>query len=880
MGSTSLNLYQFTKRSRIIWHQELPNPARAAIFSPDSNLLASHGFHDENIKLWRRQSFDPEDTRFDFTYLVHPATITLIQWRQTPKHEHHRYEQLVDDVLYSVATDHIIRIWSASDPHALSHMQLWAQIDMQECLQPRHFGVKDHLAERFVFFIQQDDFSKVSTQSFNEQEESTSQQGSHAQEHLAEIASTKPDICVVLDRHGNMSAWGLENVGWKSRKESNVFNVAHVQDFNVRFQPAETHAQGPNVTFVCFLTDGSSPFLSLLTHHFGDRISWRQVQAIKMFDPSPRSDRMGFEVDWTGHKRLIHQLSKDGSGHWLLSRCEEEKVLLWQRKHSPTYSNLEHQSTISPSRNLLDVCLLNGGDFAVTLSTSDLALWDTRRSSAVLLSRDSLAVNDKSASLLSLHFSRGGQPVNFIAVLYQGLTGTLWSCHIPMNHGDLDRPKSLLQTLNSFTLGIGDVFLSLRSMEPVSYSYSLQQRAPCFTAKRCLIGISRSGIVQTWSMIIYEDHKRNNCAPTASVKTNIHNATMVSGSRTSKIAIVDASKSALTIWDAGSSCLEYEHSFGPSEAIQDLDWAYTTTSSTLLAVGSPSKVKVLSQIRYEFFNQAPAWMAIRSINIKDFVSNPISDAVWLSRGNLAMCAGNQIFICNAKASNEDVADELGALCDSVKSNEMMDIVSFSNASVPLYHPQFLMAITFSGRLDLVNKILKSLNEAVKYFAPGDKLDPFLSVPCDQLYHRPELTPRASDHVAADTDTEDTEFSELDSITLRENLSKSSLPDVTPKEQADLLGIVDCLDLNPKSRRAIDESGRRFSYCFNRLRMDRILESQEREIPWREIVWAMHSESQDILVDQASRSYNGRLGWTEATECGMLLWLKDRQAVVR
>ena len=52
-----------------------------------------------------------------------------------------------------------------------------------------------------------------------------------------------------------------------------------------------------------------------------------------------------------------------------------------------------------------------------------------------------------------------------------------------------------------------------------------------------------------------------------------------------------------------------------------------------------------------------------------------------------------------------------------------------------------------------------------------------------------------------------------------------------------------------------------------------------EITWREIVWAYHSSSQDILVDLVSRQFHGRMRWKHARESGMFMWMTDTNALV-
>ena len=56
------------------------------------------------------------------------------------------------------------------------------------------------------------------------------------------------------------------------------------------------------------------------------------------------------------------------------------------------------------------------------------------------------------------------------------------------------------------------------------------------------------------------------------------------------------------------------------------------------------------------------------------------------------------------------------------------------------------------------------------------------------------------------------------------------------------------------------------------------------VSWREVIWALHSGSQDILLDLVSRQFqtpgnpNSKMHWEHAREAGIFLWLGDIAAV--
>ncbi len=122
------------------------------------------------------------------------------------------------------------------------------------------------------------------------------------------------------------------------------------------------------------------------------------------------------------------------------------------------------------------------------------------------------------------------------------------------------------------------------------------------------------------------------------------------------------------------------------------------------------------------------------------------------------------------------------------------------------------------------------------------------------------------------------FSEEIALSINEKLTKVGLPQMSGHEQIQLVDIVECVGVVEKQRRSLDENGARFMLFFRQhaLRKGR---TNEIHMSWREINWAYHSDSQDILVDFVSRQQHGPLLWENAKESGMFMWLTDISAVV-
>lgn len=127
------------------------------------------------------------------------------------------------------------------------------------------------------------------------------------------------------------------------------------------------------------------------------------------------------------------------------------------------------------------------------------------------------------------------------------------------------------------------------------------------------------------------------------------------------------------------------------------------------------------------------------------------------------------------------------------------------------------------------------------------------------------------------DSDDT-FTEDTALAICERLQKIGLPQLSGHEQIQLIDIVECVGMVEQQRRSMDENGARFMLFFRQHALYK-RRTNEIHMSWREINWAYHSTSQDILTDFVSRQYHGSMLWENARESGVFMWLTDAAAVV-
>jgi len=106
----------------------------------------------------------------------------------------------------------------------------------------------------------------------------------------------------------------------------------------------------------------------------------------------------------------------------------------------------------------------------------------------------------------------------------------------------------------------------------------------------------------------------------------------------------------------------------------------------------------------------------------------------------------------------------------------------------------------------------------------------------------------------------------------------AIPQLSRSLQIHLADIVECVAIVEKQRRSMDDNAARFMLFFRQHALHRG-RANEVQISWREINWAYHSNSQDILADVVSRQFHGRMLWEHARESGLFMWITDPKALV-
>ncbi|KAG9243053.1 WD repeat protein-like protein [Calycina marina] len=875
VGGDSIFLYNTHNTLEEIWKSPLANHVKFAHFTYDSAYIASTGRYDRLVKIWRRLSFASDDTRFEISYLSHPATVTNIHWRR-PFHQ----DQTIDNVLYTLCADHMLRVWSATDAHGPQVLQLWSQIDLTESIQPPILATGSEL--RFAFIINGRDFI-LATEHAVQSREASEDKNDHGLAHLIEVANRTPEICIVLDGQGRMSAWGLENVGVGPRQTTNIFNVAHVDGLNIKLPQTQDDLSYIQLYNFCNKSGGG---LNLLVHHFDGKIEVFESDVAKLFDPSPRTDRFVSKASWTGHSESIKKIVRDVSGRAIFSRTDGTESILWKHVDLKDGTSVVRQSTITQDEHVHRICVLRQGRFVIFLHHNSIALWDTGSSMAQLLAICKYEAVGKPLCILILPEIKSGGSIAHVATVTSKMNGIVWEVQLPL--GDGHSTTKVNRNINTsirefcrFDLGSSDGLSYVLPVDPAGSPPVTSGFLDTF-ARDIAISYTTGGLLRSWTARVDKDVQKVDWLETCSVDTGIRDSALASGSSIRKAALVNASRSELTIWDVRGAQLEFSENYEAQDTIQDLDWTSTPDDQSILAVGFRFRVLLLAQMRFDYLNKGPAWAAVQEFNIRDLTPHPIGDSTWLTNGNLVIGAGNQFFVYAKEVDQSaPIVTNLG-LPRRKTPWDLFEVVTRFNGPLPVYHPQFLGQCTLSGKTVVVQKILLALHKILKYYVEGDAIDTHLGMDLENFYFNTPTSTAATKSVKSfgaftDEDKEVETVTEGVAAAITEKLTNVALPQLSRQEQIHLADIVECVAIVEKQRRSMDGNAARYMLFF---RQHALRRGRSHEVPlsWREINWAYHSNSQDILVEVVSHQSHGKLLWEHARESGMFMWMTDLTAL--
>lgn len=728
VAASSLSLYSTKAEIRCSWEKQLPNPAKLATISYDSAYIASVAIHDRLPKVWRRLAYGRDEVRFDHSYLPHPDVVTMMRWRK-PLHAN----QSASNVLYSFCTDGIVRVWTPTETADGQHWQLWGSIDVSGTFKDLPRTPSNWL----ICIVDGRDFMPCVERQVQERMSDDPSTDEVAMEHLVAIANKTPEICIAMNTSGAMTAWALDNVGNSNAEDNRMFNIAQVRSRFFEHLDGFCTSSGLPHTEIQTYFDKRTGKLTLLLHPFDGRIGVFISDVASLFSPTTNEQRLSLQTVWTGHSAPITKLNRNFSGRAVISRTETGECIMWNHPEHRATPNigLNRRSVVSYTGKIYRVCVLRKGRFVVFLGAEGVSLWDCRSSTARLVTSCSTEWKGKPLCLIALPRPEPKEGERaYVSMLTSESSGVVWEIELPTySPGPSEKSDGCITEFCRFELEGLDGLKYVLPVDPAGKTPIASGFLDVF-ARDVAMSYTRTGRVDFWTARVNVECRKVDWLSTCCTETGMEEPALASGSTLKKAALVNASRSQLTIWDIGGSRLEFEEDYDSHNVIQDLDWTSTPDGQSILAVGFPYRVILLSQMRFDYLNKGPAWAQIREISIRELTPHPIGDSTWLGDGHLVIGAGNQLFVQDRLVNSDDTnALDIRLPQRRDGSWDIFEAVQRFNGPLPIFHPQFLSQCVLSGKGVLVGRILKALHNTMKYLVAGESVDDYLGLDLAEVY---------------------------------------------------------------------------------------------------------------------------------------------------
>ncbi|KAG2218968.1 hypothetical protein INT45_008392, partial [Circinella minor] len=370
------------------------------------------------------------------------------------------------------------------------------------------------------------------------------------------------------------------------------------------------------------------------------------------------------------------------------------------------------------------------------------------------------------------------------------------------------------------------------------------------------------------------------------------------------------------------------------EPIIDMAWDISSDGQFILAIAFSRKISIYGERRAtDVSDDLDKWINYVTFDVD--TPDDITGIAWLDYGVLSVAAGNQLRCYIKWLTKEDRIQERMYPFFLIKVNfksfnliflllyiyieppfdpefePMSNIYDESyelNGPLPFYHPNLLIHYLMWGKIDLINAVLLSIYRFLRHII--DEVDikvdqvPQLCISTilklqneapDGLNKKNKGKQQHYSSLFEDSDEEDTTIllgiddtdetrplTRQETTFLIEQLDRRQLPGLSHEEKIHLLAMIDTFVEISIQRESLDENGARFTALvenFFHLNKALALEEQSNELAPRDTIWALHSQSQDLLLERCLRLCGGKLLWKDARAMGIFMWLKKSEVVI-
>ncbi|KAG1472233.1 hypothetical protein G6F56_001663 [Rhizopus delemar] len=352
----------------------------------------------------------------------------------------------------------------------------------------------------------------------------------------------------------------------------------------------------------------------------------------------------------------------------------------------------------------------------------------------------------------------------------------------------------------------------------------------------------------------------------------------------------------LSIWSEirASITPKCEQTIDFDQPIKDIAWSVTSDAQCILAIAFPNHVAIYGQKRASNNGRDIGWVCYTEFQMDTF--EDITALAWVDYGVLTVAAGNQLR-CYLKwlTEHDSIIDSKDASNDKMEPMSSIYDVSYEmNGPLPFYHPDHLIHYVmwvFWGRMELVHNVLLTLYNFLKQFV--DEEDNLITeLPPVSFSKMLKLqNSNTSKEIKGGYDAlfdgidEEEKVSDEDEVrfmtsneakNLAYSLKHKNLPGLSKKDKFQLIAMVNTIVEISNQGESMDANGARFTALVeNHFHLNQQLpvEQKQPSLQARDFTWALHSQSQDLLLEKCINLCGDKFVWEDAKSLGIFLWLQ-------
>ncbi|KAH6916877.1 WD repeat-containing protein [Coprinopsis sp. MPI-PUGE-AT-0042] len=450
-----------------------------------------------------------------------------------------------------------------------------------------------------------------------------------------------------------------------------------------------------------------------------------------------------------------------------------------------------------------------------------------------------------------------------------------------------DTPNPHLFLVSRGQLPVSAPLRFIQPVDPMAWGSNKRE----WTTHDALLSVTLEGELAFWAP---ESSNGSSWKCTGRIKTERSGFKKAKCSSMKKTALVVEKDDAveLTIWDSTvsefSTGLEYHELGVDKDPILDLDWSSTPDGQSILAVGYTHHVDLLCQQRSTYYDGSPGWAVCQRIDIQQLTPYPISDSIWVSHGSFLISAGQHMYLYSDPLPDKSSQDQQEGLFEQVAR---------LNGPLEDFHPQMLLQCLLWEKVEVAKEIINDLTRDIERHDRLGYIDHWTALPTERFMQtaKPQTEQRGKTNKQYTSlfasgfvdPSDDEEFSRASVSRLISYLEENPLSHLTPNEQAHLVVLIQTTVEIDEQRRALDANGLRYlismrSFYITNQRADasagKSTSGKRERLRYRDMLWASHSESQDLLVNASASACNNKMTWSDAKALGLSLWLTSPEAL--